>query len=319
MIYPWQKTAWQSMAQHRDRQPNAWLFYGGYHNTDRLDFVQEYAKSVLCENPIVDSYLPCNTCQACYLFTQHNHPDFYHIITSDKTELIKIESIRQVSEKIQTTGYLSGWKVVLISPAETMNMSASNALLKVLEEPPSKTIFLLVSHVKDRLLPTIISRCRKFAVPKPTHQESLTYLSSLSYTQDHIHLQLAFNSGSPFFEDNFPFDVYQDFLNIMLQPRLLSSLDFAKCYESKIKSLDYFFDWVYKWLADLILVEHGYAVKFNLAYKAPIEGIKDKYGVDDLFSLLNLVKKQARHKRHPLNIKLQIESVILEYLLLSIR
>jgi DNA polymerase-3 subunit delta' len=69
-----------------------------------------------------------------------------------------------------------GLRVVVLYPAEALNMPASNALLKTLEEPPPGTVFLLSSNGLDRVLPTILSRCRKFALPMPSHAEALAWL-----------------------------------------------------------------------------------------------------------------------------------------------
>ncbi|SUA24344.1 DNA polymerase III subunit delta' [Neisseria gonorrhoeae] len=59
--------------------------------------------------------------------------------------------------------------MILIHPAESMNVQAANSLLKVLEEPPPQVVFLLVSHAADKVLPTIKSRCRKKVLPAPSH------------------------------------------------------------------------------------------------------------------------------------------------------
>ncbi|MBN3860577.1 DNA polymerase III subunit delta' [Neisseriaceae bacterium PsAf] len=325
MIYPWQKEAWQSLVQKWENKPNAWLFYGREH-IGKMGFIMEYAQALLCEKPTSGNYLPCYQCHACHLFSQNNHPDFYKISTDEgnegikTSEFIKIEAIRTMAEKVQTSSYLGGRKVVLIAPAEKMNAQASNALLKILEEPPAETIFLLVSHAKDRLLSTIISRCRQFSLPVPSEQEALEYLSTQGKLDEQTRFRLAFNSGVPFFTDDFPFELYQEFIKIMLQPRLLLCLEFAQHYESQIKTLDYFFDWVYKWLTDIILSKQGFEVKFNQTLNKQIDSeIKDKYNMQDLFALLSLVKQQARYKNHPLNVKLQIENIALEYLSLSIR
>ncbi|QRN41256.1 MAG: DNA polymerase III subunit delta' [Neisseriaceae bacterium] len=320
MIYPWQKDSWQRLFHGWESKPNAWLFYGRQ-GVGKAAFVMEYAKALLCEQPLEGSYFPCLQCHSCHLFSQGSHPDFYQISPDEDSELnlIKIESIREVLAKVQTSSHLGGWKVVLIMPAEKMNMQASNALLKVLEEPPSKTIFLLVSHSKDKLLSTIVSRCRQFALSMPNEKEALEYLSTQPNFDENTYFHLAFNSGVPFFSHNFPLELYQEFLKVMLEPRLLSCLDFAQHYDSEIKTLDYFFDWVYKWLADIILSQQGYGLKFNRTLSSCIEKkLKNKYNTRDLFALLTLVKQQARHKNHPLNTKLQIENIMLEYLSLSI-
>lgn len=91
---------------------------------------------------------------------------------------IKIEQIRQLADFMNISTHRQGLRVVVLYPAEALNMPASNALLKTLEEPPPGTVFLLSSNSLDRLLPTILSRCRKFALPMPGHDEALAWLKA---------------------------------------------------------------------------------------------------------------------------------------------
>ncbi len=77
---------------------------------------------------------------------------------------IVIADVRRVSEFLSLTAIEGGWRVVIVDGAEDMNRNAANALLKTLEEPPARTVLLLVSHAPGRLLPTIRSRCRKLTL-----------------------------------------------------------------------------------------------------------------------------------------------------------
>ncbi|WP_404378346.1 DNA polymerase III subunit delta' [Caenispirillum salinarum] len=75
--------------------------------------------------------------------------------------VINVESVRGVGSFLSMTSAEGGWRIVLIDGAEDMNVSAANAVLKVLEEPPRRALLLLVTHNPARLLPTIRSRCRR--------------------------------------------------------------------------------------------------------------------------------------------------------------
>lgn len=80
--------------------------------------------------------------------------------TGKRANVIKVEQVRSVVEFFQTSSSEGGWRVVIIDEFETMNQNAANALLKTLEEPPSKTLFLLVCNNIDSVMDTIKSRCR---------------------------------------------------------------------------------------------------------------------------------------------------------------
>ena len=73
--------------------------------------------------------------------------------------VITVDKIRAIGRSLSLTSAEGGWRVVIIDGAENLNINAANALLKILEEPPQKVIFLLVCHIPSRLIPTIRSRC----------------------------------------------------------------------------------------------------------------------------------------------------------------
>ncbi len=101
---------------------------------------------------------PCGNCKSCRKIESENHPDIIRLKPSGV--FIKIDQIRALCLTLAMKPYEAGMRVVLISDAQAMNPAASNALLKVLEEPPSGTILILVANHTSDLLPTIVSRCR---------------------------------------------------------------------------------------------------------------------------------------------------------------
>lgn len=94
------------------------------------------------------------------------HPAILHISrpfdqkTSKFRTVITVEEIHKVTHFLTRTASDDGWRIVIIDPADDMNRNAANALLKTLEEPPAKVLFILISHSAGRLLPTIRSRCQ---------------------------------------------------------------------------------------------------------------------------------------------------------------
>ena len=113
---------------------------------------KEFAKSVLCLNA-TDRY--CDNCECCEIF--ENSPDYIYL--SDEEGVIKVGEIRKLSENIILKPVKSAKRVFIINNADTMNEAAQNALLKILEEPPSYATIILVLTNKERILRTIKSRC----------------------------------------------------------------------------------------------------------------------------------------------------------------
>jgi DNA polymerase-3 subunit delta' len=116
---------------------------------------------------------PCGNCKACRKIDSENHPDIIRIKPSGV--FIRIDQIRTLCQTLAMKPYEAGMRVVLIFDAQAMNSAASNALLKVLEEPPTGTILILVANHTSDLLPTIVSRCRhiRFNPISKTKMESV--------------------------------------------------------------------------------------------------------------------------------------------------
>jgi DNA polymerase-3 subunit delta' len=122
-----------------------------------------FAKALLCQD---DSVKPCGKCKSCLLFNERNHPDFFNVTREGSKQygksgnIIITEQIRDLISALSLKSYMGGRKIALILEAEAMNRATANAFLKTLEEPPSKTIIILVSANPSSLLPTVVSRCR---------------------------------------------------------------------------------------------------------------------------------------------------------------
>ena len=109
-------------------------------------------------------------------WTSDFHPDLYLIEPEEKKSVISVDQIRAVKENLLKMSHQGGWKVCLISPAEGMNHNAMNSLLKILEEPTSKTLFILVSHKPKMLLKTILSRCQLINVESPEREVATQWI-----------------------------------------------------------------------------------------------------------------------------------------------
>ncbi len=101
---------------------------------------------------------PCGTCPSCVKIDKDGHPDVQ--IISSGTDAIKIESVRQIKQGASLKPYEGKKKVFVIDNAHNLTAEASNAILKVLEEPPGESILILVTSKPSRLFRTVVSRCR---------------------------------------------------------------------------------------------------------------------------------------------------------------
>lgn len=177
MIYPWQQSVWEIVqaAKHQQHLPHALLFTGE-NGCGNLAFVQALAKSLLCLTPHSDGSA-CAQCRSCQVFIAQAHPDFTSVMLQEERQSILIEQIRELKHFLTLSRSYSPRRLVIISPAEKMNINAANSLLKSLEEPAPDTHLLLLSANPASLLPTIRSRCQEMRLPVPQRQMALTWLT----------------------------------------------------------------------------------------------------------------------------------------------
>ena len=120
---------------------------------------------------------PCGECQECKWIAADQHPDVMRLSPEEDSVQILIEQVRTLSAELALTAHGKGYKVAVISPAEAMNVFAANALLKTLEEPPPRTLLLLVTSQPSRLLPTLRSRCSKLRLIGPARDVAARFLA----------------------------------------------------------------------------------------------------------------------------------------------
>lgn len=166
--YPWLTDIWceWQASLESDRFSNAALLTAE-EGLGVEQLVERFSEAAMCSNYASEA---CGFCHSCQLMKSHNHPD-YHLVKPEKEgKTITVEQIRQCNRLAQESSQLSGRRLFVIEPAEAMNDSAANALLKTLEEPSSSCMFLLVSHKAHQLLPTITSRCQHWHVVTPSSE-----------------------------------------------------------------------------------------------------------------------------------------------------
>jgi len=160
----------------------------------------ELARTWLCEQPSAEG--SCGRCRSCHAIDVRTHADLCVLMPEvqalelgwpldprtqekiDKKELkpskfIRVEPTREAIAFTQMTAARGGARVVLVSPAERLNVESANALLKTLEEPPGAVRFILATEAAHALLPTIRSRCLTHTLEWPPELEALAWLAHL--------------------------------------------------------------------------------------------------------------------------------------------
>ena len=193
--------AWRGGTMH-----HAWLLTGP-HGIGKARFARAAAIRLLAEAagpmPEVDGIETPKTHPTARLIAAGSHPDYRlleRIENKTGTALarnISVDQVRALGDVFSVTPAMSDWRVVVIDAADDLETSAANALLKMLEEPPAKCIFLLVSHNPGRLLPTIRSRCRKLEFQSLDDDVMASVLTGQGVDQPRIASLVGQAGGSP--------------------------------------------------------------------------------------------------------------------------
>jgi DNA polymerase-3 subunit delta' len=124
------------------------------------------AQALNCLVPAADG--PCGRCRDCQQIEQGYHPDVIMVLPQGAT--VKIQQVRELQQQVFRKHYTGRFKLVVVAEADKMTLEAANALLRLLEEPPERTVFILIAQRRDRLLPTIVSRCQEIRFRKIPHE-----------------------------------------------------------------------------------------------------------------------------------------------------
>jgi DNA polymerase-3 subunit delta' len=175
-IFPWQIQQWHYLKARLQNNtfPHA-ILLSAPQGMGKTAFAHAIQERLLCAE---NGDNACGKCQDCTWLIASSHPDLYSIYPEDNGKNIKIEQIRSLVDDLTKTSQRGRCKVVIINPAEAMNISAANALLKTLEEPTGNVIFILVSHQIAALPATIRSRCQIIKFNIPSQEMALHWLNT---------------------------------------------------------------------------------------------------------------------------------------------
>lgn len=340
MIFEWQQAAWQGLLGRIGQMPHA-ILLAGRPGGGKSEFAMALAQRLLCETA-QGTAEACGACDGCRWFEAGNHPDFRLVAPgSDEIETeagegdegaepgkpatqIRIEQVRALGDFVVVGAIRQGVRVVVIDPAEAMNHHTANALLKLLEEPPARVQFILVSDAPRRLLPTILSRCRQLALPRPDPAQAARWLAAEGIMQ--AERLLAVCGGMPVaareLASGIGADVHARFVRDVLSLERADPVALAGAWESWLKSKDavgagfgvpQLVDWLQRWVADLILVAQSGRVRFYPEQQGAMATLAAKVPLHALLACYNELQRLRRVAAHPLNLRLLLDDMLLRY------
>lgn len=335
-IFEWQREIWGVLLEYSDRLPHALLLIGR-EGVGKGVFAEALAARLLCETA-QGKEGACGRCTGCQLLASGNHPDFRKVTleeedvedtsdvtstkkaksekkTSPRSSQIKIHQIRSLEDFVYVGSHRQGRRLVIIDPADAMNVAATNALLKILEEPPEYVCFLLISSNERRLLPTLRSRCRQISFPMPAADTASRWLATQKIAKADRLLALA--SGSPLKALELGRDGVADIIDEAIAPLMQQGVDplmVAAHWDGLRRkyagfNLETLVDSMQKWVYDLMRVKRTGGARYFIDRDKDLTAIAARSSELRLQRCYADLLKIRAVARHPLNELLLLEDM----------
>lgn len=331
----WHDREWRRLWEAPTGLPHA-LLLAGPAGVGKSRFAAALVQRLLCSTPREAGDDACGECPSCRLFAVGNHPDFRHVIpeaeaiegeaeASDAekkkaSSQILIGQIRALEDFVYVGGHLSSRRAILVEPAEAMNAAAENALLKILEEPPSGVCFVLVSDRWRKLLPTIRSRCRTLSFGRPGEAQARQWLAEQG--ADKALPLLSMTGGAPIrameeFERGRA-KAFEEVASSLFEPGG-DFLELAARWEAHLKKdggfkMEDIVGMVQKALFDLASQASTGRLRFFAGRERQAEAIVKKVDPASILGYYGELLRARALANHPLNPRLFLDDIAARYL-----
>jgi DNA polymerase-3 subunit delta' len=326
-LYPWQADSWQSLQGLRMRLPHALLIKGAQ-GIGKFELALIYAQSLLCTQPKEDG-LPCCHCDSCRWFEQGTHPDFRLVQPDALSNLedgkekeggkkpsreISVDQIRELANFTNLSAHQGGHRIIVIHPAEAMNNNSANALLKTLEEPTEKLLFILVTHKPQQLLATILSRCLSLVIATPSIEVGIKWLKAQGVKQAENALALSGFAPLRAIHQTDISNESEDISGLIAEIQMPNKFNALAIAEKLQRTApEFVVHCLQQWCYDLASAQLTGQVRYFPDKLELIKNLSAGLSSMRLMQFQSELKITKREASHPLNARLQFESIFLSY------
>lgn len=314
---------------------HAYLFWGPA-SVGKMTLAQFFIASILCSSQTTEakSVVPCRSCIHCRQLEKKVHPDVVTVSREfdEKAEKMKknisIEQIRILQGQLDTGTFLNSYKIVLITEADVLSIEAANSLLKSLEEPHKKIIFILISTNRESLPATILSRCQVFQLKTSPLASLISALEARGVAYDTADLYARLSMGLPgrainLMSNNLLVKKYQEdvqhflaFCDQSISQRLVSLdeyLDWKQDHQQGAYSLEQVFNAWLLLLRDMLVMKNATnspTLVRNLWCQESMRTLVMKWSSEKLILLIEYLEGAKRKLRENINAKLLTDNFL---------
>lgn len=319
-VYPWQEQVWETLTGRFPKIGHGLLFYGKK-GCGKHAFAQHFLSWVLCLNK--QTHAACGECSSCLWLKSDTHPNYVYISTDEDNKKqnakIKIEKIRELLPFVQQT--VDGWRVIVIEPAEALNIASANALLKTLEEPGEKVVIILLAEHYLKLPATIRSRLQHFALDRISLEQAQAYLQNHFTTASTQQIQLLMNLSNQMplqamqlaEKDwlNRRAEFVQDWQKLVMQKSM--PMQFATKWNKELNFQDFMEMFEYL-LGDVVAIKLQQTIKnTDLA----LNTLAEQYALEVLFSIYEGLQQSKRNADQNVQTNLMIDQLSIQLMNVS--
>ncbi len=339
MVHPWNTKQAETLVRSLQQLPHA-ILLAGAPGLGKNAFAEWLSGLLLCEQPDA-SGRACNRCQGCRLLASGSHADL-HVVQpeslyknsdsllaryafryppedkgkdSKDSTVIRIDQVRALIESSHGRPHIARQRVMVLNPADRMNMNAANALLKLLEEPPPDSHLVLVADHLARLPATIRSRCVRIDFHVPDTAAAVNWMTAQGVSAQSATELLALAGGAPLAALNLGktgFLAERDQLVSDLENLLDGKADPVGCATRwKERGAERCLHWLQGWLADLASPNSG--SRHNPGVQARLQTLKKRLHLKQLFLLTDVLGQSRSRLGGALDEQLLLEEVLIRW------
>lgn len=305
---------------HNATLPHA-LIFSGISGIGKRTAAKAVAMALNCQKN-TDKRTPCGQCPPCRQIVKGSHPDVLQI--EPLGNYLRIDQIRGLLRILAMKPYAAEHRVVIIADAHAMNKEAANALLKVLEEPPSNTTLILTAPQKSDLLPTIVSRCRHIRFhPLASNDISSLLMETEGIDKTFIETAAALSEGSLTKAKQLASTFWQQQRNWLIraagldqpdcvgQRSMASALAFAAQLAQQKEQITELLGILKTWIRDLSIWPYYPQSVINGDYVEVLERMRSHLDDRQLLSLWHAVEKAEKDIEAKSNMRLTLDVMAL--------
>lgn len=308
----------EHVAQGRER--HAYLLTGPA-GVGRRTLALRFAQALNCTQPLAPGQ-PCRKCSSCKRIEQMVHPDLSLVEAEREGQILKIDQIRELQHTLSLSPYEGRYRVALALRFEEAHISAANAMLKTLEEPPPQVVVILTAKSAESLLPTIVSRAEVIRLRPLSIDETAKGLQAVRGVPRELAEKLAhISDGRPgyairLFEDHRLLEQRQAWLDDLVDMLSTSRRErFAfvrEIVDDKERLQGELQVWLTFWRDVLLCVAGLHETLTNLDYADQIQRIAQESNINKAQSFVQLIERTMQQIERNVNARLALEVLLLD-------